>query len=317
MELRHLRYFLAVAEEENFSRAAARLHLSTPTLSQQVRALENEVGAPLFVRHRLGATLTPAGEALLTGARATLRAAEGAVADARRTAGLAADALRLGLPSGAPDWVVHQLEEIVEEEQADARLVLVPGATSHQLGLLQRGALDVALVRGPVEPAAGTEQLVVHEADLGVLMPVTHPLARARRVTCRQLSEHELIWFPRDLAPAFYDATLDALHRHGADVTVVTGTDTVPSIAATLPLVPTAVSLSTARLAAGSDALTWRPLDDCRLTETIVAVWRSRTRHPTVRAVTRRLRHELSDGPWRPQEPRISSTCSGRRRGRR
>ncbi len=300
MELRHLRYFVAVAEEENFSRAAARLHLSTPTLSQQVRALENEVGAPLLVRHRLGATLTPAGEALLAGARATLRAAEGAVVDARRAAGLAEDALRLGLPSGAPDWVVHRLEELVAQERPDARLVLVPGATSHQLGLLQRGALDVALVRGPVEAAAGTEQLVVHEADLGVLMAVTHPLARVGSVMCRQLADHEVIWFPRDLAPAFYDTTLDALRSHGAEVTVITGTDTVPSIATTLPLVPTAVSLSTARLAAGSDGLTWRPLDDCRLTETIVAVWRSRSRHPAVQALTRRLRRELGEGPWRP-----------------
>ena len=113
MELRHLRYFVAVGEEGHFGRAAARLHLSTPTLSHQIRALEGEIGAPLLTRHRHGATLTAAGEALLTEARTTLRAADTAIHAARRAAGLTSDTLRVGLLTGVQQSLVSRLTGIL------------------------------------------------------------------------------------------------------------------------------------------------------------------------------------------------------------
>jgi DNA-binding transcriptional LysR family regulator len=133
VELRHLRYFVAVAEEGHFGRAAARLHLSTPTLSQQIRALEAEIGAPLLIRHPRGARLSAAGEALLPEARTALRAAEAAAREARRAAGLADGDLRVGLPAGAPEALVARLNAILAEEAPNARAVLIAGVRATSL----------------------------------------------------------------------------------------------------------------------------------------------------------------------------------------
>jgi DNA-binding transcriptional LysR family regulator len=299
VELRHLRYFVAVAEEGHFGRAAARLHLSRPTLSQQVRALEAEIGARLLVRHPRGATLTAAGEALLPEARTALRAAEAAAREARRAAGLPDGALRVGLLIGAPDALVGRLKAILAEESPDARALLIAGDTSHQLGLLERGELDIAILRAPVGPPADSEQLELQRDELGVLMAASHPLAARERLSCRDLSGQELIWFPRDKAPGFYDTTLEALERDGARLTIATGAMEVPSIAAALPLMPAAISLSTARMARRFPGLTWRPLLGSPITATIAAVWRKPTRQPALRALIHGLRRTLSDGPWR------------------
>jgi DNA-binding transcriptional LysR family regulator len=298
VELRHLRYFVAVAEEAHFGRAAARLHLSTPTLSQQIRALEAEIGAPLLVRHPRGATLSAAGEALLPEAREALRAAEGATREARRAAGLPDGALRIGLLTGAPEALVGRLNAILSEEAPHAEALLIAGDTTHQLGLLERGELDIALLRAPVDLTSDSEQLELQRDELGVLMSASHPLAARERLTCPELSGQELIWFPRAKAPGFYDATLEALERDGARLTIATGAMEVPSIAVALPLMPSAITLSTPRIAALFPGLAWRPLAGSPITVTIAAVWHKPARQPALRALIRGLRRALRDGPW-------------------
>ena len=168
--------------------------------------------------------------------------------------------------------------------------------------MLQRGELDLAIVRGPLETTRGTDQLALHHDELGVLMAANHPLTRHQQVTCRQLSGYELIWFPRHVAPGIYDAILEALARNGAHLTVTTGTDSMPAIAAALPLLPAAISLSTQHLAAGSPELAWRPLEGGPLITTVAAVWRSRPRHPALRALIAALRRSLADGPWQDRD---------------
>jgi DNA-binding transcriptional LysR family regulator len=94
--------------------------------------------------------------------------------------------------------------------------LLIAGDTSHQLELLERGELDMAILRAPVFLSADSEQLELQRDELGVLMAANHPLAACERLSCADLSGEELIWFPRHLAPGFYDATLEALERDGA-----------------------------------------------------------------------------------------------------
>jgi DNA-binding transcriptional LysR family regulator len=236
---------------------------------------------------------------MLPEARASLRAAEAAVREARRAAGLQDGGLRIGLLVGAPDALVSRLNAILAEEAADARALLIAGDTSHQLGLLERGELDLAILRAPVELRADSEQLELQRDELGVLMAASHPLAARERLSCADLAGQELIWFPRDLAPGFYDATLEALERDGARLTIATGAMEVPSIATNLPLMPAAVSLSTQRMATLFPGLAWRPLTGSPITVTIAAVWRKPTRQPALRALIRGLRRAVSDGPWR------------------
>jgi DNA-binding transcriptional LysR family regulator len=219
--------------------------------------------------------------------------------EARRAAGLTDGALRVGLLTGAHHALVSRLNAILAEEAPDVRAQLIAGDTSHQLGLLERGELDIAILRAPVLLSADNEQLELQRDELGVLMAASHPLAARERLSCPDLSDQELIWFPRDLNPGFCDATLEALERGGARVTIGTGAMEVPSIAAALPLMPGAISLSTARMAELFPELAWRPLVGSPITVTIAAVWRKPTRQPALRALIRGLGRSLRDGPWR------------------
>jgi DNA-binding transcriptional LysR family regulator len=191
------------------------------------------------------------------------------------------------------------LNAILAEEAPDARALLIAGDTSHQLGLLERGELDVAILRAPVDLPADSEQLELQRDELGVLMAASHPLAARDRLSCPELSGQELLWFPRAKAPGFYDATLEALERDGARLTIATGAMEVPSIAAALPLMPTVISLSTPRMTTVFPGLAWRPLVGSPLVVTIAAVWRKPARQPALRALIRGLRRALRDGPWR------------------
>jgi DNA-binding transcriptional LysR family regulator len=228
-----------------------------------------------------------------------LRAADAAGREARRAAGLTDGALRIGLLTGAPEGLVSRLNTILAEEAPDARALLIAGNTSHQLALLERGELDIAILRTPVDLSADSEQLELQRDELGLLMAANHPLAAREPLSCPDLGGQELIWFPRHLAPGFYDATLEALERDGAHLTIATGAMEVPSIAAALQQMPQAISLSTRSMATRFPGLAWRPLAGSSITVTFAAVWRKPTRQPALRALIRGLRRALSDGLWR------------------
>lgn len=287
MELRHLRYFVAVAERGHFGRAAAALHVSTPTLSQQIRALEREIGTPLLVRDRRGALLTGAGAALMPEARRTLDAAEAALREARRAGGVETPAVRIGLLAGLPDWLPAKLDRLLTSRGAHA--VLIGGSTSEQIDALTRGELDLALVRCPLDLPTGTELLLVAEEELGVLMPVDHPLAHHSVLKPRDLDGQRLVWFPRQSAPGFHDAVLHALARLDVHVIISESTMSWGQRRSGFAVTTGAISLSTAR-AAETDDLTWRPLDGRPLTATIGCAWRTATRNSAVQELLARLR---------------------------
>jgi DNA-binding transcriptional LysR family regulator len=289
VELRHLRYFVAVAEEGHFGRAAERLHLTTPTLSQQIRALEREVGAPLLVRHSRGVRLTPAGAALRDAGRGVLAAADEALAAARQAAGLATGTFRLGLLRGIPDGLLDRLEALLAEAAPGYRAVPVSGSTSDQLRMLEAGELDLALVREPVALPAGAARLALVTDEIGVLVAGTHPLADREVVKPSELTGQELLWYPRDLAPGFHDHALATLRRLGADVVVSDSTVRFDQRRTGLRLRPEAFSLSSAR-GADPPATVWRPIEGAPLTMTVAAVWRTASRHPALRALVPLLR---------------------------
>jgi DNA-binding transcriptional LysR family regulator len=289
VELRHLRYFVAVAEEGHFGRAAERLHLTTPTLSQQVRALEREVGAPLLVRHSRGVRLTPAGEALRDAGRGVLEAADEALAAARQAAGLATGTLRLGLLRGIPDWLLERLERLLAEAAPGYRAVPVSGSTQDQVRMLAAGEIDLALLREPVALPAGTARLPLLTDELGVLVTRTHPLAGRGAVRPADLAGQELLWFPRELAPGLHDEVLATLRRLGADVVVSESTVRFDQRRTGLRLRPDAFTLTSER-GADSPELVWRPMEGAPLTMTVAAVWRTASRHSALRALVPLLR---------------------------
>lgn len=214
MELRHLRYFVAVAEELHFGRAARRLNVSQPPLSFQIRQLETALGTPLFVRTHRRVELTPAGTAFLDGARRTLAEAEKSVAAAQRAGRGEVDVLRVGFTDSA---ALAGLPEIVRAFRAahpSIHLELTESTSQGQVDAVERDEIDVALVRGPVVSTNSRTEVVRREPFLGAL-PSGHRLAARRTLTIAALRNEAFVLFPRALAPAFHDLIVGLCLRAG------------------------------------------------------------------------------------------------------
>ena len=180
MELRHLRYFLAVAEELHFHRAATRLHISQPPLSQQIRALERELGVTLLERNRRRVALTAAGEGFRDDTRAILAAVERASERARNVARGSLGTLSIGFVGSA--MFSPTLPDILREFRAgrpDVDLVLRELPTLSQLQALVGGELDVGVIRGPVAASAIDPQLELMTIQRERLVPPSIRLPRA------------------------------------------------------------------------------------------------------------------------------------------
>ena len=210
-ELRHLRYFVAVAEELHFGRAARRLGIAQPPLSQQIRQLELRLGVSLFIRTSRQVALTPAGEALLRGARRVLAEMGLATAAARRAATGETDALRVGYTDSAALSVLPSAIRRFRETLPSVHLDLVEGSTAAQIDAVTRDLVDLAVVRGPVAQPALRTEVVLRESFL-VALPESHPLGGFAEIELRALAGEPMVLFPRHLAPEFHD-TIIALCR--------------------------------------------------------------------------------------------------------
>lgn len=207
MELRHLRYFRAAAEEENFGRAAARLHLAQPALSRQIRDLEAELGADLFDRVGRGVRLSAAGAVFLEEARRILAAAEAAKERARAVARGEQGTLRLGfLDSCAWGGEVPALLGRFRDAAPGVRLELTATNSIEQLAAIAAGALDAGFVYRQQAPAAGIAQRPIRTDNLIAAIPRAHRLAALKRkLRVADLAPEPFVWFPRAAAPAYYD----------------------------------------------------------------------------------------------------------------
>jgi len=281
VELRQLRYFVGVAEELHFGRAAERLYISTPTLSQQIKQLEREVGTSLLTRHSRGVELTPAGRVFLARARETIQAAGLALKDTRRAAGLDEPVLRLGLLNGVPGRLPAALEQLATERFPNSTVTLEAGTTTDQLRMLGADEIDLGLVRTPVTlpPAMTSEQLA--DEELGVLLTATHPLAAEPELTVEDLTGLELIWIPRAAAPEFYD---DTIRRLGSGVRLSDISMSHSQLRSALLVRRSAISLGTRR--AATPDIVWRPLAGRPLIARYAAVWRTDSTNPVLRAMT-------------------------------
>ena len=204
-ELRHLRYFVAVAEELHFGRAAQRLHMSQPPLSMQIQALERSLGVQLLVRTQRQVSLTRAGEAFLRESRQILAQLEAAGRLARRVSRGEVGELAVGFVSSADYNVLPPLLREFRQRAPDVRLSLHESTSDRQLEALVQGRLDVGFVLAPVEDGRIAYR-AVHREPLLAALPARHPLARRRGlVSMASLADQPFILFPRELAPGLYE----------------------------------------------------------------------------------------------------------------
>ncbi|MDE1170083.1 MAG: LysR substrate-binding domain-containing protein [Verrucomicrobium sp.] len=216
MELRHLRYFVVVAEEQNVTRAAARLHVSQPPLSRQIRDLEEELGVPLFHRTAKSVSLTEAGKVFLAEARSVLFQADKAMEAARAAARNSQGALRIGYaPSLTVDLLPQALRRF-EETHPRVCMTLLDLTSEECRQKLAAGKVDLALtVRPPRGALKGFrfEELARHETCCA--LSLRHPLAARRSLPWRLLEKERLIIYAREDYPEYLEHLLRLCRENG------------------------------------------------------------------------------------------------------
>jgi LysR family transcriptional regulator, hca operon transcriptional activator len=226
MELRHLRYFVAVAEELNFTRAAQRLNTAQPSLSQQIKQLEAHVGVSLLDRSKRHVALTAGGKVFLTEAREILAHIERAGQRAVRAQQGKSTELVIGVVPAAEIKILPRVIPLVERRLPRVRLVFHNLPSAEQKRLLATGSLDIGLLRGPLEDPRLEVQAVLWE-KLVVGLPAGHPLARKKAVSVRQLNDLPFIMVSRTGSPELHDAVQAFCERSGLHPRVVQQADNV------------------------------------------------------------------------------------------
>lgn len=216
MELRHLRYFIAVAEAEHYGRAAEQLHVSQSPLSRQIAQLEEEIGAQLFVPSGRGVKLSPAGRCFLDGARATLARAALAVEDARATAQGRIGTVVIGFEGGLA--YTGLLPQIVgtfraKHPHVDVRLLSLP--SDDQVAALRDGTIALGYGYHSPESNPLIRSRVLFRDRIGVVLSKGHRLASRRTVQVSDLKNERFIWSPRKDSPRLYDDVVAAFRAHG------------------------------------------------------------------------------------------------------
>jgi DNA-binding transcriptional LysR family regulator len=232
MELRQLRYFVALAETRNFHRAAERLHMSQPPLTVAIRKLEEELGAPLFVRGTRGVTLTPAGRASLAAARATLDQAERFREAAREGAAGERGRLRIGFIGSATFELLPRIIPDYRRRYPAVELVLEEATSVEIVRKLIAGELDVGLVRLPLMEVAAVDTMVIDPDEMHVALPQGSRFAQARSVRLEALAGEPFIL--QSGISVLHSVTLNACHAAGF-VPVVA--QQAPQLSAVLALV--------------------------------------------------------------------------------
>lgn len=216
MELRHLQYFIAVAEERHFTRAAARVGIQQPPLSAQIRQLEDELGGPLFIRLPRDVVLTELGEAFLPEARAIIER----VAQVKRRMQLISrgEAGRIRLGFAGATYFEPSVPALIRDFRArypDVQLHTEQSNTARLLEALAADTIDAAFVRTPIDAPPGIVSVPVVDEDMVLALPSEHRLAGRERVPLAALADDEFILLPREISPGLYDRTVGACEAAG------------------------------------------------------------------------------------------------------
>ena len=283
MELRHLRYFVTVAEERNITRASMRLRVAQPALSRQLSDLENELGVKLLDRGRHGVNMTTAGREFHRRAKALLADASRAADAARIAGGAIAGQLTLGFPTGLH---LDHLSPVIRAFRADhprAEFRFSHALPDAQIKGLRDGSIDVAFVNLP-GPLQGMEHCVVWRVPFEVVMPETHRLSRRKSIDLKDLTGEDFVFCTRESRPVFYDEFFRHCANAGFRPQVVEEVGGYPTTM--LALVGLGVGLSVLphfERAENIRGIVWRPLARPKLWTDFALVWPRKTASPMLR----------------------------------
>jgi DNA-binding transcriptional LysR family regulator len=238
VELRQIRSFLSIAETLHFGRTAELIHISQPALSLQIRALEEEIGIPLFERNRRKTTLTEAGVAFRKDAAAALSQLDLAIRKSRLAANGKLGFLRIGFISTAGFEIVPKIVRQFRCVNPEVELSLRSIPTATQVRMLETGSLDIGFLRLPIGEHLTLEVLTVHQEPFVVVVPQSHKLARKKRMRLREVSGENFVMYQRAYAPGFHDLIIGMLRDVGI----------VPYVSQTAAEIATLISLVDAQM---------------------------------------------------------------------
>jgi DNA-binding transcriptional LysR family regulator len=278
MELRHLRYFVTVAEELHFGRAAQRLHIAQPPLSRQIRDLERELGTELFERGARGVTLTVAGRAFLPEARLTLAQAERAQRTARRAAAGETGRLRVGYVEAATyAGVLPDVLGFFRLHLPNIGLSLFEMDAAQQADAFRDGRIDVGILQSA---PAGLHVERVYADRMDAALPELHPLAARARLALADLAAEPIVLFPRAAAPVLYDELVACCRRAGFSPQVVQEAAAWHTIAGLVAAGVGVAFVPRSLAALRRPGVAYRPLRGAQVDLEIVAAWKRGERSP-------------------------------------
>ena len=296
MELRQLTYFVAIAEERNFTRAAERIPIAQPAISQQIRRLEAELGEPLFLRDRRGIRLTPAGQALLPHARSALQAAEGGRDAVAALSGLLTGQLTIGLVHPLPDRRFLHLLGAFHRAYPQIELTLIEDQTDALLGALAAGRLHAALIgQGRYDrPPPDVESLLVAREPVVAAVHPAHPLAGRGQIPLRALREEPMVTLTR---ASKLRSTLETACQAAGFAPRIAAETSDLGVVAELAAEQVGVAVLPASGLDGAAGLVPLGLTHPTLDRRILLVWRPATSPPAGRAFLTLAREHLPPLP--------------------
>jgi DNA-binding transcriptional LysR family regulator len=307
-----LRYFLAVAEELHFGRAAARLHIAQPSLSAQIQKLERGLGTPLFVRTSRHVELTVAGRAFLDEARVVLAAIEKAVERVRLAGAGLAGIVRLGYAPPASFETLPALLAAVADDSPNVTVVPSEHFSAEAPARLVAGEIDVGLVLHP-ERMNGIESEPLRVEPVAAVLSAGHSLAGARSIRLADLADETLL-FPRELAPAYYDRIIGAFEHAAIHPRVSALRNPAASLARLVNvrevgLIPASFAF---HLAEAQDGIVARDVVRPKILAEWSIVWSAGITSAAVARFLDSARRCAADSGWLPQRRRAQTAALGR-----
>jgi DNA-binding transcriptional LysR family regulator len=297
VELRHLRYFVAVAEELHFGRAAERVHIAQPPLSQQIRQLEEQIGVKLFHRTKRRVLLTHAGKIFLEEARQLLDLSRKAVQSARRADRGEIGQLVMGIVGSATYCLAPPVLRSFRERFPEVELILRELTTDQQLNALQRGSITIGFLRQPVRNDALYAETILREPFV-VALPTDHALAAGSLVSLGMLATEPFIMCSRQEGATFYDQIMSLCNEAGFSPRVAQEAVQMPTV---LGLVSVGIGIAIVPASVQNlqmTGVTYRVLTEVTQTTELAMAWRRDDESPVLRAflaVAREFRASAPD----------------------
>lgn len=268
-----IRYFVAVAEARHFGRAAEKLHMSQPPLSQQIQLLEKELGIQLFMRTTRRVELTEAGQILYEGAKRALDQLDQAILHAQRAQRGEAGLLRVGFVSTAAFQLLSEVLRAFRRRYPQATLELFHLTSAQQAAAFESRTIDVGFLRAP--PGGDIEVEVIDRERLLAALPATHPLAKRKSISVPSLRDQPFVMWDRQQTAGIAQTILDLCTRHGFRPTIALEVTNPPAM---LSLVAGGVGVAIVPISAmhlRPEAVAFRPLDDKNAYSPMAVAWRS------------------------------------------